>query len=109
MVGLSERRDDLDVTITQLATVLAENAHYDLSSSTLKKRVSEWESGDRDATDEDIRAISEALDTIRAEQRYQHPRCSNEECGRIPSIEPVDTPEGPICHICAYPSREEGG
>lgn len=97
---LADKRDELDVTLTDVAEHLTDHPNYDLAQSTLSSRVGEWERGDREATTEDRAALAEALDEIEAEQNYTPPPCK--ECGRTPS---APTEDG-ICQICLYPDDD---
>ena len=97
---LQDRRDELDVTLTEVAGHLADHPEFDLAESTLSSRVGEWERGDREASEGDLAALAEVLDEIEAEQNYTPPDC--EGCGRTPTL---PTEDG-LCQICLYPDDD---
>lgn len=99
---LTERRDELDVPLGDVAAYVAE--HHSLAESTLSSRIGAWERGETTPTDEDLAALAEALDEIEAVQNYEHPECV--VCGRVPDNEPDETEDGPRCITCTY--RAEG-
>ena len=102
---LADKRAELDVTLGDVASHLSN--HHDLAESTLSTRLSEWERGDRDPTDEDLDALAASLEEIEAEQNFEPPECSNPECGTDSDFPRVETPDGPLCQVCYYTREVE--
>lgn len=104
IADLASRRDELDVSLGEVAAHLAD--YHSLAESTLSTRLSEWERGETTPTDEDLAALTEALDEIEEEQNFTYPECSNPECSYTPQLD-IDYVDGePYCIVCTY--REEG-
>lgn len=98
MQDLAEKRDELDVTLSTVASYLTD--HHSLAESTLSTRLSEWERGDTIPSDDDISALSSALDEIEEEQNFEYDECV--VCGRTPQLD-IDYIDGePHCIICTY-------
>lgn len=107
MSVLAQRRDELDLNLSDVGEAMSQTEAFGLAASTLSERLSEWERGERDPDDEDLEALDSVYDEIEAEQNYEHPECV--VCERIPKFEPVPTPEGPTCIACDYGSDGEEG
>lgn len=93
---LADKRQELDLSLADVAARLAD--HHDLAESTLSARVSEWERGDRELTDEDLDALTTTLDEIEEEQNFRYPRCSR--CPYVPQIEIKYHEDDPLCLVC---------
>ena len=103
---LQDRRDELDVTLTEVASHLTDHPEFDLAESTLSSRVGEWERGDREASEGDLAALDEVLDEIEAEQNFSYPECTG--CPYTPQLD-IDYVDGdPYCIICTYEDPDQG-
>lgn len=107
MADLENKRQELDLSMADVASRLS--SHHDLAESTLSARISEWERGGREPTDEDLDALSTTLSEIEHEQNFTHPPCS--KCGYVsedPEIE-VKRHEGDVLCLAHYDYLEERG
>lgn len=103
---LADKREELDLSMGDAASRLSK--HHDLAESTLSTRISEWERGEREPTDEDLDALTTTLDEIEEEQNFTFPPCSREGCGYVSQIE-VKRHEGEVFCLACYDYLEELG
>lgn len=101
---LADKREELDLTMADAAARLAD--HHELAESTLSTRISEWERGDREPTDEDLDALQASLEEIEEEQNFEYPPCSR--CTYVSQID-VERHEGEVYCLVCFDYLEERG
>lgn len=106
IADLADKRQELDLSMADAASRLSE--HHDLAESTLSTRISQWERGERDPTDEDLDALQESLDAIEEERNFEYPECSREGCGYVSQID-VEYHNGEVLCLACYDYLEERG